>query len=582
MGELAPNSVPDAVTGPLGVCPVGGSSHVRGDVKVPLSELTIPQLLAQTVERFADRPAVIFREAGVRWTWRQFQQEVDAFAAGLAALGLRAGDRVGIWSPNRPEWLVTQFATARIGAILVNINPAYRLAELEYALNASGCRAVVTAERLKTSDYIGMLQTLAPELAPAGTGRLHAARLPSLETVIRVGSAKTPGMRQFDDVVALGRAAGSGALDAVSRTLRCDEPINIQFTSGTTGNPKGATLTHRNIVNNAHFIAAAMRLTVNDKLCVPVPLYHCFGMVLAVLACVGVGAALVFPGESFEPVATLAAVSEERCTALHGVPTMFIAELDHPRFAEFDLSSLRTGIMAGSPCPIETMKRVVSQMHMSEVTIAYGMTETSPVSFQSSTADALERRVSTVGRIQPHLEAKVVDGEGRTVPVGQPGELWVRGYSVMRGYWGDEARTREAVVDGWMRTGDLATIDAEGYGNIVGRVKDMVIRGGENVYPREVEEFLFRHPKVQSVQVFGVPDPRYGEELCAWIILKPGQVATADEIRDFCREQIAHYKIPRYVRFVTDMPMTITGKVQKFMMRRQMIDDLKLAESRTA
>ena len=368
-----------------------------------------------------------------------------------------------------------------------------------------------------------------------------------------------------------------GASPGTDAAASCHDPINIQFTSGTTGQPKGATLTHHNIVNNARFIAQAMRLGPEDTLCVPVPLYHCFGMVLAVLACVSVGAALVFPGEVFDPEATLAAVAAERCTALHGVPTMFIAELAHPRFAEFDLSSLRTGIMAGSPCPVETMKRVVADMHMDEVTIAYGMTETSPVSFQSSTTDPLERRVSTVGRIQPRLEAKVVDADGRPVPVGATGELWVRGYSVMRGYWGDEERTREAVTDGWMHTGDLATIDDEGYCQIVGRAKDMLIRGGENIYPREIEEFLFRHPKVQQVQVFGVPDEKYGEEVCAWVVLHPGAQASEDEIRDFCRGQIAHYKVPRHVRFVDEMPMTVTGKVQKFVMRERMAAELASA-----
>ncbi|MGE5865402.1 MAG: AMP-binding protein, partial [Rhizobacter sp.] len=378
------------------------------------------------------------------------------------------------------------------------------------------------------------------------------------------------------------------ALDAGSQ--RAPKPVEIapddvafvQYTGGTTGRPKGATLTHRNILNNGFFIGECMKLTPDDRLCIPVPLYHCFGMVLAVLACVSTGSQMVFPGEVFDPGATLSAVQAERCTALHGVPTMFIAELDHPEFARFDLSTLRTGIMAGAPCPIETMKRVVSQMHMREVTIAYGMTETSPVSFQSSTQDPLERRVSTVGRIQPHIEAKVVDIAGAVLPVGQPGELWVRGYSVMRGYWGDEQRTREAVVDGWMRTGDLATIDAEGYCNIVGRLKDMLIRGGENIYPREIEEYLFRHPKVQSAQVFGVPDVKYGEEVCAWIVVKPGEQVTEDEIRSFCKEQIAHYKVPRYIRFVPEMPMTITGKVQKFVMRDQMIKELQVEPTRTA
>ena len=565
------------------IAPLAGLSQVKGRQDATLSSLPIGQFLQATVQRFADRPAVVFREQGVRWSWQEFQAEVDALAAGFIALGLRVGDRVGIWSPNRAEWLVTQFATARAGLVLVNINPAYRVAELEYALNLSGCRAIVTAEQLKSSKYLEMLQRLAPELARCAPGALQSARLPSLEMVIRLGDEHTPGMLNYTGVLAQGRASvDAAALDALGAGLSCHDAINIQFTSGTTGNPKGATLTHHNVVNNARFIAQAMDFTENDSLCIPVPLYHCFGMVLAVLACVSTGATMVFPGESFEPVATLQAVSEERCTALHGVPTMFIAELDHPRFAEFDLSRLRTGIMAGSPCPIETMKRVIAEMHLSEITIAYGMTETSPVSFQSSTTDPLERRVSTVGRIQPMLEAKVVDADGNVVPVGEKGELLVRGYSVMQGYWGDEARTREAVQGGWMHTGDLATLDAEGYCNIVGRAKDMLIRGGENVYPREIEEFLFRHPKVQSVQVFGVPDAKYGEEICAWIVPKPGQTCTEDEIRDFCRDQIAHYKVPRYIRLVQDMPMTITGKVQKFVMREQMIAELKLVAAPTA
>jgi fatty-acyl-CoA synthase len=557
------------------VQPIDGLAHVRGRDDVALTTSTIAQLLAAAVARFGERPAAVFREQGIRWTWNEFDAEVEALAAGLHGLGLRHGDRVGIWSPNRAEWLVTQFATARLGLVLVNINPAYRLAELEYALNVSGCQALITAERLKSSMYLEMLQALAPELAHCPPGALQAAKLPALQAVVRLGNEVTPGMLNYAALLQRGARAPAVALDA-------HEPINIQFTSGTTGHPKGATLTHHNVVNNARFIAEAMRFTERDALCIPVPLYHCFGMVLAVLACVSTGAAMVFPGESFDAGATLAAVAEEACTALHGVPTMFIAELDHPDFARFDLSRLRTGIMAGSPCPIETMKRVVAEMHMREVTIAYGMTETSPVSFQSSTDDPLERRVATVGRIQPHLEAKVVDAGGHTLPVDQPGELWVRGYSVMRGYWGDEARTAEAIVDGWMRTGDLATIDAEGYCNIVGRVKDMLIRGGENVYPREIEEFLFRHPKVQSVQVFGVPDAKYGEEVCAWIVVKPGQTCTEDEVRDFCRGQIAHYKVPRYIRFVSEMPMTITGKAQKFVMRQRMIDDLRLSVAKTA
>ncbi|QOZ77926.1 AMP-binding protein [Bradyrhizobium sp. CCBAU 53351] len=539
-------------------------SYVRGTVDSPLSDLTISALLAETAARVPNGLAVVFREQGVRWNWEEFANEIEAFAAGLQELGLRKGDRVGIWSPNRVEWLVTQFATARLGLVLVNINPAYRLSELEYALGVSGCRAVVSAQEFKSSKYLDMLQTVRPQL-------------PGLEWIIRMGESRTPNMLNYVDILATGRR-----VKTCEEPLDCHDPINIQFTSGTTGSPKGATLTHHNVVNNARFIAQALNFSETDRLCIPVPLYHCFGMVLAVLACVSTGATMVFPGEAFDPAAVLAAVSEERCTALHGVPTMFIAELAHPDFKTFDLSSLRTGIMAGSPCPIETMRQVVSEMNMSEVTIAYGMTETSPVSFQSSTTDPLERRVATVGRIQPWLEAKVIDRNGQLVLRGETGELCVRGYSVMRGYWDDPARTGEVIKDGWMHSGDLAVIDDEGYCNIVGRAKDMLIRGGENVYPREIEEFLFRHPKVQSAQVFGVPDQKYGEEICAWIVLKPGQDCSENDIREFCRNQIAHYKVPRYIRFVAEMPMTVTGKAQKFVMRELMVKELNLTETRTA
>ncbi|VVE70526.1 AMP-binding protein [Pandoraea captiosa] len=565
-----------------GVVPRNGLSYVKGDTNVPLSTLTVFGLLAETAAKFPERQAVVFREQGVDWTWREFIAHVDTFAAGLISLGLKKGDRVGIWSPNRVEWLVTQFATARVGLILVNINPAYRMAELEYALNKVGCKALVAAESFKTSRYLDMLNVLAPELATCAPGQLQSEKFPTLRTVIRMGEHTTPGMMNFSDVVTLGADADLDELRRISDGLDCFDPINIQFTSGTTGNPKGATLTHHNIVNNGRFIAMAMRFSEHDSLCIPVPFYHCFGMVLAVLACVSTGATMVFPGEAFDPKATMAAVSEESCTALHGVPTMFIAQLDHPEFGNYHFDSLRTGIMAGSPCPIETMKRVIDQMHMSEVTIAYGMTETSPVSFQTTTTDPLEKRVTTVGRVQPHLEVKLVDAAGEIVPVGEKGELCTKGYSVMQGYWDDEPRTREAIRDGWMHTGDLATIDEQGYCNIVGRVKDMLIRGGENIYPREIEEFLFRHPKVQAVQVFGVPDAKYGEEVCAWIILKPGQHATEDDIRAFCKDQIAHYKIPRYIRFVDEMPMTVTGKVQKFVMREQMVESLGLHEEKTA
>jgi fatty-acyl-CoA synthase len=563
--------------------PIGGLSYVRGSTDIPLSDATVSRFLLETAAKFPERPAVIFREQNIRWTWQQFADEVDVLASGLLSLGVEPGDRVGIWSPNRAEWLLTQFATARMGAILVNINPAYRLAELEYALNMVGCKALVAAEQFKTSKYLEMLQTLAPELAVAEPGELHAAKLPDLRAVIRMGEGTTPGMLRFPDVMSRGRAhLDTANLGAKESKLSAHDPINIQFTSGTTGNPKGATLTHHNVVNNGRYIARCMLLTEQDSLCIPVPLYHCFGMVLAVLAAVSVGATMVFPGEAFDPAATLAAVDEERCTALHGVPTMFIAELDHPDFAKYDLSRLRTGIMAGSPCPIETMKRVVAKMNLREITIAYGMTETSPVSFQSSTTDPLDKRTTTVGQIQPHLEVKLVDPLGEIVPVGEQGELCTRGYSVMKGYWGDEARTREVIVDGWMHTGDLATLDAEGYCNIVGRLKDMLIRGGENIYPREIEEFLFRHPKIQSVQVFGVPDIKYGEEVCAWIVLRPGEHATPEEIREFCNGQIAHYKIPKHIRFLDELPMTVTGKAQKFVMRARMIEELKISEAKTA
>lgn len=562
--------------------PQAGQSYVMGDTSKQLVWKTVSQLLAITVSQHSGRSAFIFSEQGIRWSWFDFQKQVDDMAGGLLALGLKAGDRVGIWSPNRSEWVVTQFATAQIGVILVNVNPAYRLSELEYALNKVQVKALILAEKFKTSDYIGMVQTLAPELETSEPGRIHAQRLPHLRWVIRMGRQKTPGMFNYEDLLSWGGPAQKARLPELAAVLNPDDAINIQFTSGTTGNPKGATLSHHNILNNALCVAQAMKLTDQDRLCVPVPLYHCFGMVLSVLACVSVGASMVFPGEAFDPAATLKAASDERCTALHGVPTMFIAELALPDFAEYDLSSLRTGIMAGAPCPIETMKRVVQDMHMHEVTIAYGMTETSPVSFQSSTNDPLEKRVSTVGRVMPHLEVKIVDEQGQIVPIGTKGELCTRGYSVMKGYWGDDERTADAIKNSWMHTGDLATLDAEGYCNIVGRVKDMLIRGGENIYPREIEEFLFRHPKVGEVQVFGVPDSKYGEEICAWIVTKSGQSMTEDDVRNFCKGQIAHYKIPRYVKFVDALPMTVTGKPQKFIMSELMSKELGLNKAVTA
>ncbi|ESX96614.1 AMP-binding protein [Mesorhizobium sp. LNJC403B00] len=565
------------------IAPIDGRAHVSGERTPSLLDKTIPQLFSGTVSKYATQDAAVFVGQDKRFTWSELSDTVDTLAAGFLALGLEKGDRVGIWSPNRWEWLVTQFATARIGLILVNINPAYRLTELEYALNKVGCKALVTAASFKTSDYLGMLETLAPELARATPGKLRAQKLPALKIVIRMGDDNSPGMFNFADVLSMAGRDEHDSLDRISEGLKPGEAINIQFTSGTTGAPKGATLTHTNIVNNGNFVTAAIKLTVDDRLCIPVPLYHCFGMSMGTMGCVTKGATMVFPGEGFDAGATLKAVAQERCTGLYGVPTMFVAMLDHADFTSFDLSSLRTGIMAGSPCPIEVMKKVVSLMHIEEVTIAYGMTETSPVSFQSSVDDPLEKRVSTVGRIHPHVEVKAIDAEGATVAVGAPGELCTRGYSVMKGYWDDAEKTREAIdADGWMHTGDLATIDAEGYCNIVGRVKDMVIRGGENVYPREVEEFLYRHPKVKEVQVFGIPDAKYGEELCAWIVLKPNQIATEQEIKNFCAGQIAHYKIPRYIRFRTELPMTVTGKPQKFLMREAMMEELGLVVQKTA
>ncbi len=562
-------------------------SYAHGVSMTPLIGDTIGVHFDKAAERWADRDALIVRQQDVRWSYRGLKARVDAFAAGLLVLGLAPGDRVGIWSPNNAEWVITQFATAKAGLILVNINPAYRLTELDYALNKVGCKALITADSFKTSDYVGMLRELAPEIDRSIPGKLQAERLPALTTLIRIGGGEANGFLRFDDVLAFGTAPGGerhhAMLADLAGKLQFDDAINIQFTSGTTGQPKGATLTHHNILNNGYFIGEAQRLTDRDRVCIPVPLYHCFGMVLGNLACITHGAAMVYPSEGFDPLATLQTVEAERCTALYGVPTMFIAELGHAEFQRFDLSSLRTGIMAGSPCPIEVMRRCVNEMNMDEVTIAYGMTETSPVSTQTSYDDTLERRVGTVGRVHPHVEIKIVDGEGRIVPPGTPGEFCTRGYSVMLGYWNDAERTAEAIDPaGWMHTGDLATLDADGYCNIVGRIKDMVIRGGENVYPREIEEFLFRHPKIEAVQVVGVPDPKYGEELCAWVKLKPGATAGADEIQGFCRGQIAHYKIPRYIKFVEEFPMTVTGKVQKFVMRDETIRELGLSRQKTA
>ena len=545
-------------------------SYVHGASLTPLIGETIGAHFDRMAAKYAARDALVVRHQDVRWSWAELKRRVDNLACSLRRLGLAPGERIGIWSQNCSEWVLTQFATAKAGLILVNINPAYRRSELEYALNKVGCKALILSPSFKTSNYIEILQSVALDLK-------------SLETVIRLGKEKTAGMLNFNELLVDASDAEVEQLEALGRTLQFDDPINIQFTSGTTGAPKGATLTHHNILNNGYFIGEAMRFSEKDRLCIPVPLYHCFGMVLGNLACLTHGATMVYSDGGFDAKSVLEAVQAERCTALHGVPTMFIAVLDHPDFAKYDLSTLRTGIMAGSPCPVEVMKRVAGTMNMREVTIAYGMTETSPVSFQSSVDDPLERRVSTVGRIQPHIEVKIVDAEGRVVPRGEKGELLTRGYCVMLGYWNDEEKTREAIdAAGWMHTGDLATIDAEGYCNIVGRSKDMVIRGGENVYPREVEEFLYRHPKVQDVQCVGVPDDRYGEELCACVVLRQGMSATEEEIREFCRGQIAHYKIPRYVRFVEGFPMTVTGKIQKYLLRQQMADEMGLKAQKAA
>ncbi len=558
-------------------------SYVHGASEKPLLGEAIGAHFDRIVASHAESPALVVRHQGVRWSWGELKDKVDALAAGLVALGLAPGERIGIWSQNNVEWVLTQFATAKAGLILVNINPAYRAYELEYAINKAGCSALILSPSFKTSDYLGILRSLAPELDRSEPGSLQAQRLPALRTVIRLGRERTQGMLNFDQIPALATREHVAALDHLAGTLQFDDPINIQFTSGTTGNPKGATLTHHNILNNGFFIGEAMRLTQTDRLCIPVPFYHCFGMVLGNLACLTHASCMVIPSEGFDPLAVLQTVQEERCTALHGVPTMFIAVLDHPEFRKFDLTSLRTGIMAGSPCPIEVMKRVVSEMHQREITIAYGMTETSPVSFQSSCDDPVERRVSTVGRIQPHIEVKIVDTNGAVVPPGTTGELLTRGYSVMRGYWGDEANTREAIdAARWMHTGDLATIDAEGYCNIVGRIKDMVIRGGENIYPREIEEFLYTHPDIADVQVFGVPDRQYGEQLCAWIRVRDGASLTEADIVAFCSGKIAHYKVPRHIRFVAEFPMTVTGKAQKFVMKQWMIDELGLVAEKTA
>ncbi len=554
-------------------------SFVSGTSDRPLLYRTVDGVLKAAVREGPDRVALVVPFQSLRFSYAQFDREVDRVARGMMALGLDPGDRIGIWATNCAEWILTMFGAARAGLILVNINPAYRGTELAFALRNTGCRALVFARRFKSSDYAAMLEALIPELSASAPGALDCAAFPELRLLVQLGAEPARGCLTFDELRASGVDLDETVPASIGARLDADDVFNIQFTSGTTGLPKGATLTHFNIVNNAFFVGEGMLLTAADRICIPVPLYHCFGMVIGVLAAMTHGAASILSSDGFDPEAVLATVAGERCTVLHGVPTMFIAELEHPRFSEFDLSSLRTGVMAGSPCPIAVMRRVIAEMHMPEVTICYGMTETSPVSFQSRPDDPLERRVGTVGRVHPHVQVKIIDAAGRVTPRGTAGELLTRGYCVMRGYWDDVDRTRDAIDEGgWMHTGDLAVIDDEGYCNIVGRSKDMIIRGGENISPREIEEFLYGHPAVSDVAVIGVPDPKYGEAVCACIKLRDGGAATEEGIREFCRGQIAHYKMPRYVRFVDSFPLTISGKIQKYLIREQLRAALDLSE----
>ncbi len=556
----------------------GTLSYVHGASDVPLIGSTIGNLFDQIATRFPDNEALVSRHQDLRYSYRQLKEECDRLARALMACGIQKGDRVGIWSPNRAEWVLVQFATAKIGAILVNVNPAYRATELSYALGQSGCSTLILSPPYKTSDYPEILREVCPELDQCEPGNLKSERLPQLKSVITLGDRNYPGCYPWKDVLEKAGQISETELLQRQSSLHFDEPINIQYTSGTTGFPKGATLSHHSILNNGYFTGERMRFTERDRLCIPVPFYHCFGMVLGNLACVTHGATMVLPAEAFDPVMTLQTVSEERCTALHGVPTMFIAELAAPGFDRFDLSSLRTGIMAGAPCPIEVMKKVTSQMNMTEITIAYGMTETSPVSFQSEPGDPIEKRVTTVGLVHPHVECKIIDPDtGATLPRGTTGELLSRGYIVMLGYWKQPEATSAAIdAARWMHSGDLAVMDAEGYVRIVGRSKDMIIRGGENIYPREIEEFLYSHPAILDVQVIGVPDPVYGEEVMAWIIFKPELKATVEDLTGFCQGKISRFKIPRYWHFTHHFPMTVSGKVQKYIMRESAIQLLGL------
>ena len=543
-------------------------SYAKGGTNFPLLDKTVWDVFEQTVHNHGDRDALVVVHQNIRWNYDEYHIEIIKLAAGLTKLGIKQGDRVGIWAPNCFEWCLTQFATAKIGAIMVCLNPAYRLTEIEFALQKSGCRAIISAESFKSSKYLEMLQTLIPELETHDPFVLNSEKFPNLKSIIRMGSKRTPGMHNFKDVCAIASQEELETLSTPSRKLYPSDPINIQFTSGTTGTPKGATLTHKNIINNGYIIGEGMGLTHHDRLCIPVPLYHCFGMVLGNLAVISHGATAIFPADGFDPLTTLQAVENEKCTALHGVPTMFIAELEHPDFHAFDLRSLRTGIMAGALCPEPIMKRVISEMHMKDILIAYGQTECSPVNHMTHATDPLELRVSTVGRAGPHLEIKIIDAKGDMTKPHIAGEICCKGYAVMQGYWEDEESTASAIdPEGWLHSGDIGVMDTNGYVAITGRIKDMIIRGGENVYPKEIEDFLYSHPKIEDIQVFGIPHDKYGEQVCAWVKLKDGETMKASELKAYCDGQISHFKIPTRIKFVTGFPMTVTGKVQKFKMR---------------
>jgi len=549
-------------------------SYITGVGSSQLLYETIGNCFDRIAEKYPDNEALVVGFQDIRWSYSELKNQVDKLATGLIALGIEPGDRIGIWGPNSYEWLLTQLATAKIGAIMVCINPAYRVYELEYALNKVECKAIITAESFKSSHYLDLLQEVAPELKDCDPGQLKASKLPHLTTVIRMGEEKTAGMYNFSDVCETGGETEYSRLTELKIELQPDDAINIQFTSGTTGHPKGATLSHNNILNNGFITGQAMHLTDSDKLCMPVPLYHCFGMVLSVLACMTHGATIVMSGQAFDPTSVLETVHKEKCTALNGVPTMFVMELDHPDFAKFDLSSLRTGIIAGAPCPEELMNDIMNKLYMKQVIIAYGQTELSPINHMTSSDDTIENKTQTVGRAIPYAEVKIINEHGRVTAIGEQGEICTRGYSVMSHYWNDEEKTAETIKKGWLHSGDLGTMDEHGYVRITGRIKDMVIRGGENVYPREVEEFLYTHPKISEAQVFGVPDKKMGEEICAWIQLKNNETATEEEIREFCKGKITHFKIPRYISFVTEYPMTVTGKIRKIDMREAMEKEL--------